>query len=164
MKKFLALILCTVTLLTTLALASCSENTKEYSSSGITVTLPDSFVEKELIGYTYYLQSTDVIFAAVKEEFSAATLIPGFKDYTLKQYADLVVTANLLTGIATVEETDGLTYLTYEKDVSGQTYFYIAPVFKGSDAFWLVNFGCFASDKDEYSEKFIEWAKTIKVD
>lgn len=35
---------------------------------------------------------------------------------------------------------------------------------KGSDGFWLVNFACLDSDKEEQEKNFVKWANSIKVD
>ena len=55
-------------------------------------------------------------------------------------------------------------YFVYEKTVSDKRYFYLATTHKSKDAFWLIQFCCDQKDKDEFQEKFLEWADTITFD
>ena len=58
---------------------------------------------------------------------------------------------------------DKFAYFVYEKEVSGKEFYCTAVVYKADDAFWLVNFACEDKNKEEYSEKFIDWASTVEV-
>ena len=79
---------------------------------------------------------------------------------TLNEYAKLVITANSLT--ATAAEEDGLVYFTYEKSNNGKDYKYYATVFKGTDAYWLIQFACEVDDFDKFLPDFQKWAKSVK--
>ena len=164
MKKLIAL---TLTLLTLLgAMASCdeSEKTKTYTKDGFSITMNDEFYEKELIAYTYYLESPGAIMTALKEEFTLlqdAGLTPDAVN--LKQYAELVILANNSDTSDVVEE-DGLTYFTYTAEVTGKTFYYMCFVYKSADAFWSVNLACLDAQKDDYTPKFKEWAKSVVID
>ena len=57
---------------------------------------------------------------------------------------------------------DGVTYLEYTAESDGDTFKYFAAVFKGSDAFWLVQFACDVEEYDGYKSYFISWAKTVE--
>ncbi len=138
------------------------ESTKKYTVNGISVTMNDSFYEKDLVSQTAYLESQDAIFSALKEDFTELEVVGITKDSTLTDYAEAVKTANSFTG--NIIEKDGLVYFTYEKDVSGKSFFYLASVYKADDAFWLVNFACESKNKDEFEPKFIEWAKTVEFE
>lgn len=164
MKKITSVFLCLLMLVGCFALTSCSESTKTYSKSGFSITMSDDFVEKELVAYTYYLESTTAIMTALKEDFSTFEAVGVSTDISLKEYAELIVTANALDSNTEITESDGLTYFTYEKDVSGKSFFYVCYVFKGSNAFWSMNLACETSNKDEFTPKFNEWAKSVTVE
>ncbi len=156
MKKLVCLLLVGF-LLTGCALLN---NTKTYTSNGISVTMDSGFYEKELVSQTVYLESKDAIFTALKEDYASLAAVNITKDSTLKDYTDIVKTVNGMTESFT--EKDGLIYATYEKNVSGKDFFYLVTAYKTDDAFWLVNFACNKKDKAKFEPKFIEWAKTVE--
>ena len=155
-KKIIAVVL--LLCVSLLAFAACGAD-KEFSTEGMTITLTDQFVEKDVVGQTKVYQSTYVIVTALKEDF---TMLPGMEDWTLTYYTNLTLQANHLA--APVIQTQTYYYFTYEKTVSGQEYFYLATTHKASDAFWLIQFACFKKDKDTYLPKFIKWADSVVFD
>ena len=140
------------------------EKTKKYSSNGFNIELPDNFYEKDLASVTAYLESEKTIVTVLKEEFSILGTAGITKDSSLDDYANAVANNNNLTiDLKEIEKTD-YKYFSYERTNSGKTFYYIGVVLKSNDSFWLVNFACDKKNKDTYQNKFIEWAKTIKVD
>ena len=158
--KISLLLLCMVLLL---SFCSCGlfgkAKEKDSSKSGATITLTDEFTEQELVSQTAYYVSMKSIVTMLKEEFS---LFKGteYENMTLNEYAKLVITANSLT--ATAAEEDGLVYFTYEKSNNGKDYKYYATVFKGTDAYWLIQFACEVDDFDKFLPDFQKWAKSVK--
>jgi hypothetical protein len=62
-----------LTVLCVSALAGCfGEKVKVFEKSGIKITATDAFYEKEQISMTLYLESSDKIITALKEEPSEA--------------------------------------------------------------------------------------------
>ncbi len=135
---------------------------KDFSSSGMTITLTDEFIKADAKDYTIAYDSKNVAIFALKEEF---TLADGFQDYTLEQYGDLVLQNNNLSS-SKIENTEGLTGFEYEftNPDTKDTYKYFSFVYKSNDAFWLVQFATLTENVDEYGPKIIEWAKTISFD
>ncbi len=145
---------------------ACSNNSeKTYTcDAGLSITLNNGFIEKEIVGQTYYLQSTNIIFTATKELFTELDESGAFtdaKNKTLKNYANLIISLNRLS--SQIKEDNDLVYFSYTKSVSGQSYYYFAVMQKGTDAFWLCQFACLSKNKDKYTPKFIDYAKTITV-
>ena len=69
--SLLALIMC-------FTLGGCTFGTKKektYTSHGLKVTMNDTFQEKSIVSQTVYLESTEAIFSALKEDFSALEAI-----------------------------------------------------------------------------------------
>ena len=166
MTKFRKNIACAAVamlLLCSFMLCSCgAAKEKEFSKEGFTITLTDAFKEQEIATQTVAYASSKVSVTALKEDLSAFKDNNMDTDITLKDYAELVIAANGLDSEA--EEKDGLVCFTYDKSLSGQNFTYLATVFKGSDAFWLVQFGCENSQYDALKEDFVKYAKTVKVD
>ena len=77
--SLLALIMC-------FTLGGCTFGTKEktYTSHGLKVTMNDTFQEKSIVSQTVYLESTEAIFSALKEDFSALEAIHLGKNTSIK--------------------------------------------------------------------------------
>lgn len=163
MKKLIALMLTVLMLLTFAGCDTSVLDAKEalFTKAGMEITLTEGFKETEMAGYTVCYDSSEVAVFVLKEEFSAAE---GFGDYTLEEYAALVYQANADRSPDAVTTTDGLTTMEYvfENEEDGNTYKYFSTMFKGPDAFWLIQFSCFEENYDEYKPHFIEWAKSAK--
>ena len=133
---------------------------KTFSSNGMTITLTDEFTETDVENYTIAYASKNIAIYGLKEAF---VLADGFEDYTLEQYANLVIQANNL-GSAEIKTTDGLAHFEYEftnpetKDV----YKYFSYVYKSNDSFWLIQFAALNKNADEYAQQITEWAKSVE--
>lgn len=133
---------------------------KTFSSNGITITLTDEFKETNIGNYTVAYDSKNVAVFALKEEF---TLADGFGDYTLEQYADLVIQANNL-GSAEIKTVEGLTHFEYDftNPQTNDAYRYFSYVYKTNDAFWLIQFATLNENVDEYAQQITKWAKSVE--
>ena len=160
MKKILSLVLTLVMLVT---FASCGEaNPKNFSAQGMTVTLTDAFKENTQAGYTVCYESSEVAVFILKESFS---LQAGVENLTLDEYADLVRQSNASKSPTEIAKQDGFYTMEYNflNESENQTYSYYCTMFKGTDAFWLVQFACKEGDYASYKETFLNWAKTITL-
>ena len=161
MKKILSAVLVLTMFIT---LCACTDpSPKDFSSNGMTITLTELFKENTQQGYTVCYDSPDVAVFVLKEEFSQAE---GFGELTLDEYAELVYTANSSKSPSAVTKLDELTVMeyTFHNESENTTYKYFSTMFKGTDAFFLVQFAC---EEDKYEAKrdtFVSWAKTVKVD
>lgn len=136
-----------------------SNGPKEFSGSGMTITLTKAFEEVEYQGFTQCYESREAVVFMLKEEFS---LVPGLEDYTLEDYADLVLSSNSID--AEVKTENGVMYFTYTSAPDGTTFYYMATLHKSSDAFWLIQFATPESMKDEYHSLFLEWAASVEFE
>lgn len=163
MKKiFISSIFFILAVIISFELAGCSSSLKTYScDEGLSIELPDGFYEKSYISATYYLESSDSLFFAIKENFSDLATISIYSNSSLYDYAEIVLYQNKM--YANIQTKDGITYFTYNRTVSGKDFFYFAAVFKGSSSFWLCQFACSTTDRTTFENKFLEWSKTIVV-
>jgi len=165
MKKILSI--CLVFILTMTLLTGCAFKTlldkisppeeKTFTKSGMSITLTDDFYEKEYVSFTSAYESEKIAVFTLKEEF---TLFGG-ANYSLKEYAELVTQANMLS--ATVKTKDDLTYFAYDKEVNGKDFHYTAFVYKGSDAYWLIQFACVKDQAEKLEKDIFAYAASVKV-
>lgn len=175
MKKIIALL---VTLLTVLSLSACNmlpalgtylalsqpvykADEEVFKADGLEITLTEAFTETDMEGFTACYDSSEVAVFVLKEDYAS---IPQLSDLSLEEYADLVHEANADRSPDAITETDGLTSMEYEfyNEDDSTNYKYFSTMFKGEDAFWLVQFAVDADDYEEYKPYFIEWAKSVK--
>lgn len=168
MKNLRSVLFIALTMIMVFAISGCAFNSKDHvkdyvydSQTGISIKLPEEFTEKNHMMATYWLQSEKTMFFAIKEDFLSLSLISIYPTSSLRDYAEAVIHQNMLA--ATVKEKDGEIYFTYNASSSGKTFYYHASVKKGTDGFWLCQFACLDSDKQDYESKFFEWATTIVV-
>ncbi len=160
-KKIVSFLIAVTALVVCLCGFSACASEKTFEKAGMKITLTSDFYEKELASQTAYYESSSAIVTALKEEF---TLMSGLSGYSLSKYTDMVLTNNRISAEKHEREGKEYIYFTYEKTVSGKDFYYLATTHKADDAFWLIQFACVTSDKDEFSAQFLEWADTITFD
>lgn len=132
-----------------------SGDPKTFSYEDLQITLTDQFSKVSMEGFDVCYRSREAAVLVLQEPFSLAA---GLEDYSLKEYADLVIKSNSLPASVEVQTQDGLTFFEYSATTSGNTYTYLAAVYKTGDAFWLVQFTVPADRAAEYRPAFLEWA------
>lgn len=135
---------------------------KDFSAAGMTITLTEEFSESNVVSQTAVYQSQKVIVTVLKEEKSLFAQAGVSSDMSLRDYAQMVITANALD--EEVYETDGLVCFDYDKEANGKELNYFASVYKGADAYWLVQFCAEEDDYDDMLDEFKKWAKSVKFE
>lgn len=131
-----------------------------YTIEDMQITLTDKFEETFFEGYTAVYDSKDVAVFMIKEEFE---LFDDFDFYTVKEYGNLVLETNGFDSSVKLQTYDGLTYFEYEaQNDENETYTYFAVLYKGTDAFWVVEFVTLTENYEEHRKTFIEWAKSVE--
>ncbi|MGD9909666.1 MAG: hypothetical protein AB7U79_03575 [Candidatus Izemoplasmatales bacterium] len=162
MKKIALL---TIFMLSLFALSGCSlfaPSEKEFSGSGITITLDDSFAVQETDSWPLFLSSIDHVFMGLRESKSDAVSV-GIN--TLAEYMDLVL-YNGGEENSTVYESDNGEYLYayYTAQVDGEEFGYMLVCMQGANYYYLMNFGCYSDELDDNKDQYIAWANTIIVE
>lgn len=134
---------------------------KEFSASGMTLTLTNEFAQEDFEEFTAVYSSEEVAVFTYKDAFNA---FEGLEDYTLDQYMDIVLEGNTLSSDIDMKEKDGLIYAVYDytNPSTKNTHRYFLYVYKASDAFWIIQFATLTELADAYEEKIVEWAKSVK--
>jgi hypothetical protein len=146
-----------------LTLTACGSKPKDFSSAGITITLTEDFIEKEVIQAPLYLESMNHIFMGMRESKSELAV---YNISTLRKYIDAVLAnGNVNAQIETFDE-DGIYYLYayYSATVSEVEYGYMLIVMEGQNHYYSMNFGCLNKNLDKHKDTYFSWAKTIIVD
>lgn len=156
----------TAVMLTMLVGCSNERKLKEgevlFSEEGMSIILTDAFEELSTQLYAACYDSEDVAVFVVKDEFSANN---SFSGLALDEYAELVHSSYLAYSPADVEKIEGITCIEYRSYIENDniTYVYLTTLFKGSDAFWQIQFSCMEEKYEEYKPQFIRWAKTVET-
>ena len=129
---------------------------KSFEKDGLTMTLTDKFTEqKSEVGFDAYFVSDFCGVVVLKESF---TLQKGLSEMSTEDYINNVIKNNGHTDVV-AQEKDGLWF--YEKNSDArysQSYSY-----KGSDAFWIVQFICDSANKKNLKDTFYLWAQSVEV-
>lgn len=130
---------------------------KTFEKDGLTITLTDAFEEQESErGFDAYYVAGFGGVVVLKEEF---TLEEGLAERPLEEYIVNVIENNGYTDI-TPQNEDGLWYYDRVSDTSyGRSYCY-----KGSDAFYIVQFICKPYNEEKLGDKFHSWALSVEVE
>jgi len=131
---------------------------KNFSVDGMSITLTDEFKESDVDGYAVVYESQKAAVFVLKEKIPAGE---GFEDYTLEQYAALVISTNNY-GNPEIKTVDGLTFFEYTFKDGDHTYVYISYAYKSSDSFWLVQFVVRDNAAEKFAPKIAEWAKSVE--
>lgn len=157
MKKRIAA--AALALLIAVGICGCSGKVKEktFEDSGLTITLTDAFSKAQYDPYTVCYASQGSSVFALKEDFEAV----GDDSLTLEEYANAAIKANSLDCAVTTE--NGVTYFVFEANLTEGNYTYLAAVYKGADAYWLVQFACNTEQYEGMKPELLKYAQSVKV-
>ena len=159
MKKIAILM---AVLMLTLSLASCGlMGPKTFTVDDLSITVKGFFTEQNGLNEAYdlILISPDAGVMILKETFTELTSAALDTNMSVKDYAKIVMTSNVLEGTPTEE--DGLTYFTYTAEADGTEFTYMGFCFRGTDAYWLVQIYCPTADYETKKPEMMEWAKSV---
>lgn len=162
MKKIVLLMLFAFSVI---ALTSCDlfgPEEKEFSGSGITITLNDSFTETETVIAPLYLTSLNHIFMGTRESKS---LFSGSAINSLTDYAEAVLenAGHSSNSVYDSESDTEYVYAYYTASVDDSEFGYMLVCMETDDYYYLMNFGCLNSHLDDNKDLYIEWTDTIEV-
>ena len=128
---------------------------------GMEITLTDEF-EVDTEDYDLVvLASYDNLVTVYRYGFDESP-IPTFPNLTHKEYGEFVIEIFELEDVD-MKSKDGVWYFEYEDSYDGDDYYHIDMIYKGDDAFWSVEFTCFADEQNKWADQFWAWADTVKL-
>ena len=128
---------------------------------GFAITLTDEF-ESEQMEYDWArLSIREALVDVYRYGFDEAPLA-SFATMTEEEYGEFMIEMFALDGVEMESHGDSryFEYAGYADD--GELYI-MHVVFKGSDAFWSVEFVCFADEQNKWNDQFWEWVDTIEI-
>jgi hypothetical protein len=164
MKKIIITMLC---ILSVFAMVGCDlfgPADKEFSGSGITITLNEDFVLTETVISPFYLVSFDHIFMGMRESKS---LVNDYGIDTLTEYIDGVLdNGGHGEEISYSSDETGATYVYayYTATVDGTDYGYMLICMLSSTYFYSMNFGCLEKNLEDNKTQYHVWADTIVIE
>lgn len=160
MKKRVLLIL---SLLSIFLLVGCFNTKKEFSGIGMTITLNNNFVEKDIIQAPFYIESKDNMFMGMRESKSELSY---YGVNTLKEYINAVLSNHQKTADVKKYEKDDLIYYYayYTASVEDQTFGYMLFVMETETHFYSMNFASLEKNFESHKPQFKKWIATIVFD
>ena len=143
------------------------EGEKTFQKSGLSITLTNTFREKEVLEYTAYYSSEKMMVLTLKVEFDGfdtnkwdpyESTCNDYAEKISKEYRSLYPST---TEIITNEE---LIYFTFDFEQSGKIYKYLLAIYKADDAYWQVSFGCEKRNYDKLEKDMIRYAKSVSIE
>lgn len=143
-------------------LCSCTANPQNFTVSDMTITLNNDFEQSYKSGFDVYIVSPDVIFSAKKENASDLEYA-GYEINTLQDYCYEIVALNGAKSSNLVKRNDYY-YFTDNKTVDGAEYTYFHCMYKTDTAYWICEFVCKSKNYNIFSDSFLIWADSIKIE
>lgn len=150
-------------LVLTFVLVGCGSKSKDFEKIGIKITLDTSFVEKEVIQFPLYLESTQHAVMGLRERISDATSV-GIID--LEEYINAVLSTGGKSATVTKDDVEDMEYYYafYESEVNDQTFSYMLVVLEGESYYYAITFGTLESKFEKSKDQYFDWVKTIVVE
>lgn len=156
MKK---LLLSLIALSFIFSLTGCVKE-KKFKKEDFEITLTEEFEEKEQEKMTYFFKSDSVGVAILKEKFENLKIIELDENSPLEDYKNIVVRKSKNSN---VKKEKDFYYYSYISTINNVTYYYFTAMFKGKDAFWLVNFFTLKENAKKLEKEFLKYAKSVQI-
>lgn len=166
MKKIIAIVLTLTLALSALCGCSALEDViadQTITKDALTITFPGYYLnlsdEDYAEGMEFLYGFGNAAVMAIKED--RATLEAILPNLTAKDYAELFIESNNLTG--TAEEKDGIVTFRYTADASGTEFTYICAVFMAQTDIWTVQAYCPTSELAKNEADMWKILSSVKV-
>lgn len=133
-----------------------------FDCGELRITLTEEFAETAAEGYTACYSSGETAVLLMREDFSAKE---GFGALSLEDYGALVLTANHLEEDVTLESEGSLTVFDWviTDEETGVPYYYYCGLYKGENAFWMVQITTLAEDVSAKLPQFRQWLESVQL-
>jgi len=133
-------------------------SSKTFEKDGFAITLTNRFGSYDFEGMYATYGSPDVSVYVIRDGFD---MIGDLASADVDTYAENVIFLN--NSDVTIEHRDGLTCFSYRSIASDSNEYQITVfAFKGSDAFWLIEFGVRTENAGKYDDFINEAAKSVR--
>lgn len=139
----------------------CGERTAVFEADGLSISLTSDYREEEQENMTAYYESSMAAVMIQKYSFAEVSGAGLSTDISTVDYAELIIQSGGLDSVVTEE--DGVAYFEYVSEVDSVSFSYLACVYKGGDAFWLVQFSSISDIYDEMKSEFLTFAESVVI-
>jgi len=132
-----------------------------FRCQDLQITLTENFAETAVPGYTTCYTAGDTAVFLMREDFAAKE---GFGELDLESYGAMILANNHIQDVA-LETADGLTTFAWviTDETAGIPYYYYCGLYKGQDAFWMVQITTEAEGAAEDMPVFRQWLKSVTL-
>ncbi len=134
------------------------EKDKAFEESAYSITLTNRFEKDAFEGYEAIYEKDDVLVMISKETFAS---LGEYSSISVTEYNKIIQADTEAPTKTEVRTEDGLCYYDHTADIDGENYTYRVFAYKGSDAFWLVQFVVYTEDMEKNQADIMAWAKTF---
>ena len=133
-----------------------------FDTRGLRITLTEDFVPANVDGYTACYSAGDTAVFVLREDFAA---MEGFGDLSLADYGAMILSNNGLNGSVTLREEQGMmTFDWVAADAqTGTNFYYCCGLYKGQDAFWMVQVTTVAERAAEAAGQMRQWLESVTL-
>lgn len=133
-----------------------------FACQDLQITLTEDFVPVQASGYTACYSAGDTGVFLMREPFDAKE---GFGELDLNAYGAMILANNHLDEEVTLQTENGVTvFARVIPDArSGVDYYYHCGLYKGADAFWMVQITTLADGASEKVPQFRQWLQSVSV-
>lgn len=128
--------------------------TKDYGTSDLTFKADEPLVEKNKSDMDIYFENLtgDIIILGKKEDKKSFDNLEDFSDFVYNQKKDET--------LSEIKKKANFYYFTYNyKDGNS---FYLVALYEDHHNYYAINFVCELEKKDEYKNKFLDWASSVR--
>ncbi len=111
-----------------------------------------------VVSYSNLLQDVAVLANKESKEYLESL---DYKDLTLEDYSKIVYDNGERIGELKKQDDKDYYYFTYNYKDDYDDIFYLTAMYINKDDFWIVNFACDNNKKEQYEDKFLEWADSV---
>lgn len=126
----------------------------------LSITLPGYFEDQTNAAYatdgTFMYGIYEISVTGVREAYELFDEVPD-----LEEYGNMLIQGNNLD--TALQQEDGLTTFTFTVLDGETSYTYLAAIYEGTDAFWLVQTSCKTQNFDQSRESFLTYLKSVTV-
>ncbi len=135
---------------------------RSFECQGLQITLTEEFQETSAPGYTACYSAGDTAVFLLREGFDA---MEGFADLELNGYGAMILANNRMDQSVQLQTEDGLTVFgqVITDESTDVAYYYYCGLFKGKDAFWMVQVTTLAEGAAEKIPQFRQWLGSVRL-
>lgn len=134
-----------------------------YCVAGFSVKLPSEFVSQQVDDLALYASDNEKATVVLSVEAFYNMTAAGLDiEMSASEYAKLVIKADETIQTPVYPKGDGA-YFEYVKDIGDNQYRYFAYAYKGSNAFYLLQFCCAEEDTEQQRASFDKIAESVAV-